>query len=162
MKNRGFVTLLMELVGLAILGVMLAIALPNLQRLQIASDQRTAAQMLQRIGRAETYHSQLYNDGFRSLGVLSQIGFPASCEASNLLSGADAQPMFSRYTFTFTGATQLASPHAGCTTAGFTSYTVTATPVDVNNKRNFYLDQTGVLRFLDNGTAGPGSQAYTW
>jgi hypothetical protein len=162
-KETGSAILLMELVGLIVAVTIFSMSAPLLSGLKKAHDQRTVVELLRRVQYAELYHTQIYQDGFRSPSALSATRtFPATCEASGLLDGTAALPSYTGYSliFTFTGA-QIA-PAPGCTSGGFQGFTLIAAPNNYrDNQRYFYLSSTDlVLRYQD-GQAGPSSAPWT-
>jgi type II secretory pathway pseudopilin PulG len=163
-KQSGMGVLLLEvMIVILMLTTLAAMSVPNIAQMQINFQRKNAADMTKRIGQAIQWHASIYNDGFRSpQAVAAARTFPATCENSGLLAGPDALPTFSGYTFTFTGSGQLANPAQGCNFAGYSLYVLKAEPTNPNNKRDFYLDQSGVARYSDTGNAGPASPIWNW
>jgi len=115
---------------------------------------------------AQTYSTEFQNGFPSNLDVLSED--PAgsiSCNHANLLDAAlVASRQKSGYVFTYTpkfpdnAAASAVSPSAeatGCTSAGAIGFEITADPVQRNTTgaRNFFTDQSGVIRYSNDGTA---------
>lgn len=157
--------LLIELcIVMCVLLVLFSMSAPSFMAMHRAQQAKVAIELMQRVAKAELYHSQIYSDGYRSPGALSApVTFPKTCEGSGLLLGSDALPQVSGYQFTFQLGLVQAPLAAGCNFQGSTTYTMTATSIDAANPRTFFLDETGVVRFSDTTTpANAGSTAWVW
>jgi type II secretory pathway pseudopilin PulG len=167
-KNQRGYFLIELLIGLLLINILFAMSLPNIGQMRISSDQRKAADTMRRIANSELYFTQLYGSGFRSPFALSQIAFPKTCEASGLSGGNESliqggtPTVIAGYTYLFTFGATAAPLAGGCTINGFTSFTLTATPINPANQRTFYIDQSGLVRYVDGGTAGPSSAVWNW
>jgi len=163
-NQRGFVTLMAEVVALALILIIAAMSVPNILAYKRGVDRTNVAETLKRIQRAELYHSQMFSDGWRSPGALaySPRTFPATCEGSGLLMGSDALSAQGSYTLTWTGGGGQIAPAVGCALGGFNSFALSATSSDPGQKRSYYLDQTLVLRYSDGAAANASSSPYIW
>ena len=144
--------------------IIAAIAIPNLLRAKIAANEASAVGSLRTINVAAVTYESEYENGFpSSLEALgSQPGGAATCNHAGLL---DRPPLHGQkfgYVFTYTpkypdgSAEPVISPKAaakGCTSGGASGYSVTADPLrrGSTGRRSFYTDQTGVIRYSNDG-----------
>lgn len=163
-KANGWATLLAELVAVIIAMILFSMAAPLYMGLKIATDRQNVVALMKRVQAAELYHTQIYQDGFRSPSALSSTRtFPALCESSGLLDGNAALPTYADYnlTFTFTGL-QIA-PASGCTVGGFQGFVMTAAPTNPANGRYYFLSSVDLmLRYHDGGAATITSNPWIW
>ena len=155
-NNKGF-SLIELLIVVAIILIIAAIAIPNLIRSKMAANEASAVASLRTINTAEVVYSSTYNIAnvfSADLTSLADGGTAANCAAGKIptsaaaclidpaLAGATVAPGKSGYLFTYNGAT-----------AG--QYAVNADPVTVNSTgvRQFYTDQTVVIRQATGGAA---------
>src|ERR1700751_443775 len=81
-KQKGF-SLIELLIVVAIILIIAAIAIPNLMRARIASNESAAASTVRSLNTAETsYNTQYPSVGFASLSSLSDGGTAAACPGS--------------------------------------------------------------------------------
>ena len=147
-NKKGF-SLIELLIVVAIILIIAAIAIPNLLRSKMASNEASAVASLRTynttiVGYQTTYGTDPSTD-------FSQLGPPASGTAAssasadlvdNLL-GVAGSPIKSGYSFTY--APVAASP--------VTQYTILAAPVSSSTgQRKFFTDQSGVIRQTTDGT----------
>lgn len=161
--------------GIALIPLILmiaAIAIPSLLRAKIAANEASATGSLRTIEvAAQTYDSE-YENGFPSrLEALGgEPGATATCNHAALLDRPLAYGQKFGYVFTYTpkypdGSTEpVISPKAaanGCTSGGASGYSVTADPVrrGSTGRRSFYADQTGVIRYSNDGESATADSA---
>ncbi len=138
MKNeRGF-SLIELLIVVAVIGIIAAIAVPNLVQSKKAANEASAIASVRNLVTAEiTYSSTVGAGQFGDLGALTSEKF-----IDDVLGGGTKDG----YNFAVTGG--------GSTSA----FTVNADPIDANSgTRSFFSDETGVIRYAVGGAASAGS-----
>ena len=135
-KERGF-TIIELLVVVAILGLIAAIAIPNLRRARLHANQASAIQSMRTIVTAQ----YLYERKYQVYGTLAGLN-PEGTLDPQLASGSK-----SSYTFAIT-----LSPDAK-------SFSATATPQsDQTILNHFFVDVSAVIRFNYGAPADVNSQ----
>ncbi len=146
--QKGF-SLIELLIVVAIILIIAALAIPNLLRARISSNEASAVSSLRTmITACYSYNSTYgqYPPTISDLGPVTAGAVPTSTSADLLdavLAPSSGIPTKSGYFFTFTlGSTN-------------TTYTINADPVTVNQTgvRHFFTDASGVIRFNATQTA---------
>ncbi|MBI5090972.1 MAG: prepilin-type N-terminal cleavage/methylation domain-containing protein [Candidatus Hydrogenedentes bacterium] len=151
-KNTGF-TLIELMIVVAIIAIIAAIAIPNLLRSRMSANEASAAGAMRTLSTAEVqFQTAAFQDanadGIGDYGTLVQLGNPDGGGATppfidTVLAGGTKQG----YTFTavLTAGTAAANP----------AYTIVAAPSSPGRSgyRQYFVDESGVIRFTANGTA---------
>jgi len=157
-SNKGF-TLIELMIVVAIIAIIAAIAIPNLLRSRMSANEAGAAGAMRTISTGEVGYqtagfTDADGDGVGDYGSLADLADP---------DGAGATPPYIdtvlgggvKHGYTFTDAVT-----AGSNTA-MPAYTVTAVP-QVSGRtgfRQFFVDESGVIRYTADGTAVSSSSA---
>ena len=149
---------------IALILIIAAFAIPNLFRGNISANEASAVGALRIINVAAATYQSEYENGFPS--SLDPLGgdrrAAATCNHANLLDRSLAEGRKFGYGFTYTpkypdGSTEpVISPKAaakGCASGGASGYSITADPLQRGStgRRSFYTDQTGVIRYANDG-----------
>ena len=147
-KQNGF-SLIELLIVVAIILIIAAIAIPNLMRSKMAANEASAVASLRTLNTSIVAYQTTYATDPASLASLGPAATPSSTAADlvdNLLGVDPAQK--SGYTITYTPVA--ATP--------ITQYTILAAPQSTSTgQRQFFTDQSGVIRQTTDGTTPTAS-----
>jgi prepilin-type N-terminal cleavage/methylation domain-containing protein len=151
-KQKGF-SLIELLIVVAIILIIAAIAIPNLLRAKMAANEASAVGSMRTINTASVEYSTTYG-GYPQ--TLISLGGPAGGTAvstsAELIDAVLAGGVKSGYTFSYTtGATD--------TNGNILAYSLTAVPTSIGTtgQRQFFTDQSGVIRANPSGVASVNS-----
>ena len=147
-KQKGF-SLIELLIVVAIILIIAAIAIPNLLRSKMASNEASAVATMRTLNTSAVAFSTTYGAYPSKLTNLGPAGTPSSTAADLVDSVLANDPATkSGYTFVWTGNGTPVS-----------SYTLVATPLSqgVTGQRGFFTDQSGVIRADPAGSATSNS-----
>jgi prepilin-type N-terminal cleavage/methylation domain-containing protein len=151
-KKSGF-TLIELMIVVAIIAIIAAIAIPNLLRSRMSANEASAAGAMRTISTGEVaFQTAAFvdtdSDGVGDYGSLAQMGNPDGGGATppyidQVLAGGQKQGYI--FTVAVTNGTATATP----------AYTCTATPASAGRSgyREYFVDESGVIRFTADGTA---------
>jgi prepilin-type N-terminal cleavage/methylation domain-containing protein len=149
MKAKGF-TLIELMIVVAIIAIIAAIAIPNLLRSRMSANEAGAAGAMRTISSSEVgYQTAAIRadaTGIGQYGTLDELSAPAAGQPFiDAVLGAGVKH----------GYNFVAVPVDG----GAPTYTATAAPVsDRTGVKQYFVDESGVIRFTADGTApGAGS-----
>ena len=151
-KNSGF-TLIELMIVVAIIAIIAAIAIPNLLRSRMSANEAGAAGAMRTISTGEVAFQTAGfvdndGDGVGDYGTLAQLANP---------DGGGATPPFidsvlgggAKHGYNFAVNVTFGAP------AAMPAYTCTATPAAAGRTgyRQYFVDESGVIRYTSDGTA---------
>ncbi len=153
-RNSGF-TLIELMIVVAIIAIIAAIAIPNLLRSRMSANEASAAGAMRTISTSEvSFQAAAFvddaGDGVGDYGTLAELAEPPSqVDTPGFIDAVLGSGTKQGYTFdvdvTFGDSAADAVPE----------YTCTATPTAPGRSgvRQFFVDESGVIRFTADGTA---------
>lgn len=163
--TSGF-SLIEVLIVVAVILIIASIAIPNLLRAKLATNQAAAVENVRTINTAAAAYSSMWNLGypptFAAMGGVT--GNPSTCGASGLLDEvlSTAPHWKSGYIFDYQpkGVPETVKPPAGCVD-GYYNYLITAVPMVIGRTGNnsYCADQPGVIHFDSTGNLPASSPA---
>src|SRR5271169_3116904 len=149
-RQKGF-SLIELLIVVAIILIIAAIAIPNLLRSRMAANEASAVGSLRTINTAAVSYFTTYGIGYPS--TIAKLGPAASATSAtaDLIDSVLASGAKSGYSFSFSSAAAVSG--------SVNQYAITATPLSagVTGQRQFFTDQSGVIRANAAGTADVNS-----
>lgn len=158
MKRKEGFTLIELMIVVAIIAIIAAIAIPNLLRSRMSANEASAAGAMRTVATSQVaFQTAAFvdadNDGNGDYGSLVQLGNPDGAGATppfidQVLAGGTKQGYL--FTVNTIAGSAVAPP----------TYTCTAVPLAAGRTgyRQYFVDESGVIRFTADGTAvGPAS-----
>jgi type IV pilus assembly protein PilA len=150
-RQRGF-SLIELLIVVAIILIIAAIAIPNLQRAKMSANEASAVSSMRSIFTAEAaYYAQGWSNpgalGFS--GTLQDLGNSAGCNPPSLASACQLDNIVANATTPATAKSGYYFTYAAVSNGTFNiDFTVHGDPAQrgVTGNRSFFTDQTGVVR----------------
>jgi type II secretory pathway pseudopilin PulG len=167
MALAGLILGYLSVVFIPMILIIAAIAIPNLLRARMAANEASAVGSLRTIVTASVTYSSTYGHGFPP--TLAALGSPASGESSgaahaDLIDSTLAAGFKSGYAFTYEaygdGGKVPAPPPGFILDRGTVdAFRINADPIEPNTTgvRDFYVDQTGVIRYQNDAPANENS-----
>ena len=150
-KRQERFSLIELLIVVAIIGIIAAIAIPNLLASRRAANEASAIASMRVIFSSEaTYQATAGAGGYGSLANLETAGLIDSVLAG---ASASATPLAPKSGYLFTAATVAVTGYQAFDATAVASAHTTANPITGTGSRAFYLNEVGVMYYNTTATA---------